>query len=268
MVNWVGHFVWHELVTTDMAEAKTFYAKVLDWTVHDAPMSGTAYSLFNAKDAPAAGMMKLTDQARQMGAMPYWLGYVRVEDVDAAAAQFSELGGIVHIPPTDVPNIGRFSVVSDPQMATLALIKGAQPAQAPPPQPNPLGHVVWNELFAADRKSAFSFYSAVFGWRKAEGAGEVENYEPLSAGDDVIGGILDKPDSLRIPFWLYFFAVDDIDSALERVKTGGGQVLYGPVALAAGGRIAHCRDPQSALFALLDRRRPVSFSTRAARRNS
>ena len=267
MVNSVGRFVWHELMTTDMVGAKAFYAKVLGWTARDAPMGGNSYSLFNTAEGPAAGVMKLPDEARQMGAKPYWLGYVRVDDVDAAAAQFKTFGGTVHVPPTDVPNIGRFSVVSDPQMATLALVKGARPAQEPP-QPRAPGHVVWNELFAADRKSAFAFYSAVFGWRRPEShAGAVEAYETISVGDDVIGGILDKSDALPIPFWLYFFSVDDVESGIERVKAGGGQVLYGPAALAAGGRIAHCRDAQGALFALLDRRRPVSFSTKAGTQN-
>jgi uncharacterized protein len=263
----VGGFVWHELITTDIAGAKAFYAKVLDWTVRDAPMSGNSYSLFSTTDAPAAGLMKLPDEARRMGVPPYWLGYVGVSDVDAVTAQFKRLGGRVHVPPTEVLNIGRFSVVADPQMATLALVKGARPAQEAQ-RPRRQGHVVWNELFAIDRKSAFAFYSSVFGWQRAEThAGAAENYEPLSTSGDVIGGILDKPETLPIPFWLFFFAVDDVESALARVTAGGGDVLLGPVALAAGGRIAHCRDPQGALFALLDRRRPTSFSTKAAPQN-
>jgi len=264
MVNSAGRFVWHELMTTDMTAAKAFYAKVLGWTVHDAPMAGGSYSLFNTAGAPAAGLMKLPEEARRMGAIPYWLGYVRVDDVDVAAAQFEKSGGTVHVPPTDVPGIGRFSVVSDPQMATLALVKGAEPPQEQQ-QPSAPGHAAWHELFASNRETAFSFYSAVFGWAKAESAGTTENYQPFSAGDDVIGGMLDKPDSLPISFWLYYFTVDDVEKAIERVKAGGGQILYGPAALPAGGRIAHCRDPQGALFALLDRRRPVSFSMTAGR---
>lgn len=260
-----GRFVWYELMATDMARAKAFYADLLGWTALDAPMPGFAYSLFSTADGPVAGLRTLGDDARRMGAIPYWLGYVYVDDVDAAVARLKELGGTVHVPPTDVPNISRFSIVSDPQMAPLALVKGARPAQEVPTQPDGPGHVVWHELFAADRKKAFDFYNAVLDWQKAENrAGPVDNYQTFSAGGDIIGGMLDKPHSLPNPFWLYYFAVDDIETCLDRVKAAGGEILYGPAALVGGGRVAHCRDPQGALFALLDRRKPVSFSTGAA----
>ena len=61
---------------------------------------------------------------------PHWIGYVGVDDVDAAVDRIKQLGGAVHIPPTDVPNISRFSVVADPQMATLALVKGLKSREA------------------------------------------------------------------------------------------------------------------------------------------
>ena len=83
-----------------------------------------AYSLFTAGDAPVTGLMKLPEDARRAGVTPHWIGYVGVDDVDAVVGQIKQLGGAVHVPPTDVPNISRFSVVADPQMATLALVKG------------------------------------------------------------------------------------------------------------------------------------------------
>jgi predicted enzyme related to lactoylglutathione lyase len=63
-----------------------------------------------------------------------------------------------------------------------------------------------------------------------------------------------KPATLPLPFWLYYFNIDDIQAAAKRVEAGGGQILYGPAAVPGGALILHCTDPQGAIFALLDRR--------------
>ena len=63
-----------------------------------------------------------------------------------------------------------------------------------------------------------------------------------------------KPPTLPLPFWLYYFNVDDIQAAAKRVEAGGGQIVYGPTEVPGGAWIVHCTDPQGAIFALLDRR--------------
>ena len=132
MVESQGRFVWYELMTWDMETAKTFYASVLGLGTRDAATPGLTYGLFTAGNAPVAGLMKLPDDAGRMGLTPHWIGYVGVDDVDAAANRTTLLGGAVHVPPTEVPGISRFSVIADPQMATLALVKGFRPTKARP----------------------------------------------------------------------------------------------------------------------------------------
>ena len=126
MMNSHGRFVWYELMTTDVKRAKAFYASVVGWGARSAPAPGSPYSLFTVGDFPVAGLMNLSEDARRTGAPPYWIGYVGVDDVDAAVNRVKQLGGTVYVPPTDVPNISRFSVIADPQRATLALVKGAE----------------------------------------------------------------------------------------------------------------------------------------------
>ena len=127
MVSSHGRFVWYELTTTDMKSVKAFYASVVgSGRVRGASMPGSAYSLFTIGDSPVTGLMNMPEQARRTGVTPRWTGYVGVDDVDAAVERIKQLGGAVYVPPTDVPNISRFSVVADPQMATLALVKGAK----------------------------------------------------------------------------------------------------------------------------------------------
>ena len=57
-----------------------------------------------------------------------------------------------------------------------------------------------------------------------------------------------------VPFWLFYFNVDDIDAAAERVKTAGGQIFEGPLEMPGGSWIARCTDPQGAAFALQGKR--------------
>jgi predicted enzyme related to lactoylglutathione lyase len=250
MVDCHGRFAWYELITTDMAAAKAFYARVIGWGARDASTADLAYALFNAGSASVSGLMDLPEDARKMGATPRWMGYVGVDDVDATADRIKRLGGAVYVPPTN-SNIGRISVVADPQMATLGLVEGLKPGQPPPAALDEPGRVGWHELLAADRQKAFAFYGEVFGWQTADAeTDQPDTYQLFSAGGQTIGGMFTKRPQEPVPFWLYYFNIGDIDAAAERVKTGGGRIFEGPHQLADGSWIARCTDPQGAFFAL------------------
>jgi hypothetical protein len=255
VVNSHGRFVWYELMTTDREIAGAFYASVVGWGMRDSSMPGLGYNLFSIGDYPVAGLMTLPEDARRTGAAPHWIGYVGVDDVDAAVSRIKQLGGTVYVPPTDVPNISRFSVVADPQMATLALVKGLKSGRAQSAALAARGCVGWHELLAADWEKAIAFYGELFGWQKAEShLDAMGTYQAFSAGGITIGGMFTKPETLPLPFWLYYFNIDDVQAAAKRVEAGGGQILYGPTAVPGGAWIVHCADPQGAVFALLDRR--------------
>src|SRR5450631_2593306 len=96
-----GRFVWYELLTTDTAAARAFYAEVVGWGAQDASTPDLAYCLFTLGNVPLGGLMELPEEARRMGATPRWLGYVDVDDVDAAAYRAKRLGGAVLVAPTD-----------------------------------------------------------------------------------------------------------------------------------------------------------------------
>jgi uncharacterized protein len=246
-----GRFMWYELATSDIAAAKTFYTKVMGWNALDVSMPGLAYALFTADKMTVTGVMGLPREAQKTGAGPRWIGYVGVDDVDAAAARCKELGGVVQVPPRDIPGISRFSIVADPQMATLALFKGLQPSQPRNVELGKPGHVSWHELLAADSETVFGFYDALFGWQKADSeVGPLGTYQSFSAAGQTIGGMFTKPSFVPVPTWLFYFGVRDIYTAAERVKVGGGEVLEGPLEIPGGTWIARCIDPQGALFAI------------------
>jgi predicted enzyme related to lactoylglutathione lyase len=250
-----GRFLWYELVTTDMEAAKAFYAEVVGWGTQDASMPGTAYTLFTAGGASVSGLMSLPEDAGKSGFRPSWLGYVGVDDVDATAERIRQLGGAVHVPPRDIPNISRVSVAVDPQMATIALFKWLTPGQAQPAELDTPGRVGWHELLAADWEKAWGFYGELFGWKKADAdIGAMGTYQLFSAAGQTIGGMFTKPPSVPVPFWLYYFNVGDIDAAVKRVKAGRGQIVDGPIEVPGSRWIVQCTDPQGAIFALVGKR--------------
>ena len=259
MVRHIGHFAWYELITTDVAAAKAFYTGVVGWDAKDASTSALAYTLFTSEGIPVGGLMDLPEDARKKGATSRWMGYVEVNDVDATADRIRRLGGAVYVPPTD-SNIGRISVVADPQMTTLGLIEGLKPGKWRPTDLDKAGRVGWHELLAADWKKAFAFYGELFGWQKAgTDIDPVDTYQLFSAGAQTIGGMFTKRPEDPVPFWLFYFNVGDIDAAAARVKSGGGQVFKGPLELPSGSWIARCRDPQGGAFALQGSRSQDGF---------
>jgi predicted enzyme related to lactoylglutathione lyase len=265
-----GRFAWYELITTDVEAAKAFYTNVIGWGTLDASAPGRVYTLFTAGKALVSGLMDLPEDARNMGGKPSWVGYVEVDDVDATANRIKRLGGVVHVPPTDVSNISRFSIFSDPQAARLALFKWLNPGQDQPAELGAPGRVGWHELLADDWEKALAFYGELFGWQKADAdIGKIGTYQLFSAGGQTIGGMLNKPAVIPVPFWLYYFNISDIDAAAQRVTTGGGQILDGPLEMPGGSWIVQCADPQGAIFALEGKRghNPIGYFERVAPRN-
>jgi predicted enzyme related to lactoylglutathione lyase len=253
MADYPGHFAWYELITTDMAAAKAFYAEVMGWGMRDASTSDLAYFLFTAGTASVIGLMELPEEARKMGATPRWIGYVGVNDVDAKAERIKRLGGAVYVPPTNT-NIGRISVVADPQTAAFALVEGLKPGLRQPVGMGEPGRVGWHELLADDWEKAFGFYGELFGWQKAAAEIAADTYQSFSAGGQTIGGMVTKRPLQPVAAWLYYFNIGDVEAAAERVKAAGGRIFEGPLELPDGSWIVRCTDPQGATFALQGKR--------------
>jgi uncharacterized protein len=245
-----GKFVWYELMTTDTAAAESFYRSVIGWTAQDAGMPDMAYTLFSAGDAKVAGLMAIPERILADGGHPFWMGHVAVDDVDATAALAKQQGGAVHREPTEIPGVGRFAVLADPQGAVLCVFKPSMthaPAAVPPGTP---GHVGWRELYAADWQPAFAFYEKLFGWTKADAIdmGAMGVYQLFAHGGTPIGGMMTKPPTIPRPFWGFYFNVDSLKAAIARVEAGNGKIVHGPQQVPGGSWIAQGLDPQGAGF--------------------
>ena len=121
-----GAFCWNELATTDAGAAKKFYTELLGWKLKESEATGFPYSEIVVGGSHVGGIYQMT--AEQGGMPSHWMAYVAVDDVDASAKRTEELGGKVTVPPMDIPNVGRFCVITDPTGARLSLIKLAGPS--------------------------------------------------------------------------------------------------------------------------------------------
>jgi predicted enzyme related to lactoylglutathione lyase len=116
-----GSVCWHELMTRDAAAAKRFYREVFGYDMEDQPMGSTAYTMLRKGDRREAGLMQITPE---MGPIPsHWLIYIAVADIEGTMETTKRLGGKAITDAMDVPGVGRFAVLQDPQGAVFAAIR-------------------------------------------------------------------------------------------------------------------------------------------------
>lgn len=254
-MNRQGDFIWYELLTRDIDAAAAFYGDVVGWTVQESGTPGIDYRLLVAPDGqPVAGLMAMPPGMPA----PTWLGYVAVDDVDAATADFVGAGATQHMPPTTMPGVGRMAMVSDPQHAALYLMRGESEAASTSfcgSEHATPGHFVWNELTAPDQDHAIAFYADRFGWRQ-EGAmpmGPLGDYKFLHNGPACIGAAMGMVPGGQAG-WQYYALVPDIDAAIARIAAGGGTVLQGPDEIPGGSFSVVAVDPMGARFGLVGAR--------------
>ncbi len=116
-----GAFSWCELMTTDVEAAKAFYVKLFGWDTEVMNMPGMTYTVVKAGGKGIGGIMGMPPDAPK-GMPPMWGSYVTVDDVDATAKTAEKLGAKLLVPPRDIPDVGRFCVIQDPQGAVISAI--------------------------------------------------------------------------------------------------------------------------------------------------
>lgn len=248
-----GRFVWYQLNAVDVDAARDFYTALLGWNTDqwdngdDEP-----YTMFVRGEVPIGGIMALPDEARTAGAPQHWLAYISSPDVDKTVMKARDHGAQVYVPTVEMPEVGRFSVLADPQGASFAAYT---PAEAPEdsafdPQ---IGDASWHELMTTDYEKASGFYTDLFGWERIEDMdmGEMGIYRIFGRQGKALGGMFNKTaDMPAPPNWLIYFRVKNVDDGVKKVKALGGQILNGPMEVPGGDQIAQCMDPQGGAFAI------------------
>jgi predicted enzyme related to lactoylglutathione lyase len=258
MMGHQGKFIWYELMSRDPAAARDFYTRVVGWNARDAGGENEGYTMLLSGERGVGGIADLNRACGEDDGRPGWFGYFAVADVDSAAERIGAAGGAVLRAPGDIPNVGRFAVVADPQGAAFMLLApNGDGAMAPLARMAP-GSVGWHELYTTDWESAFGFYSEQFGWTRDQAVdmGEMGTYQLFAPaeGEEAIGGMMNMP-QLPSPAWGFYFVVEGLDSAAERVKSAGGEVVMGPMQVPDGSFVIQGRDPEGTMFALVSQTR-------------
>lgn len=265
MANRHGDFIWYELMTSDADGAREFYSAILGWNIEGHSSAPMDYRMISASDGPVAGLMPLTAEMQSGGARSCWAGYILVDNVDLTADAAVAGGGSIHMPPWDVPGIGRMAFIADPHGATFYIMKPAPPADKPDAESKSfaatepmIGHCAWNELSSTDAEASKAFYGNLFGWVKdgEMDMGPLGKYEFLkdALGRFALGAIMPKMAEMRIPMWIYYFRVPDIDVAVATTRAKGGQILQEPAEIPGGDFSMVGTDPQGAAFGLVGAR--------------
>jgi hypothetical protein len=123
-----GVFCWTEVITSDVEANKAFYANVFGWEFKQSQATGEDFEYLehNTPGAyPQGALFKMTQEMCGDGPIPppHFMNYIAVDDVDAVAANVEGLGGKMIVPPSDIPNVGRFCMIQDPAGAMVSLIK-------------------------------------------------------------------------------------------------------------------------------------------------
>lgn len=245
-------FVWYELMTSDLKSAEKFYSAVVGWSTEDFGGADFPYTIVKAGETGVGGLMNIPAQAAKMGAQAAWMGYIYAADVDARTDSIKAEGGAVHRAPEDIPGVGRFSVVADPQGAMFMLLAPQGPEQPPAPM-GTVGHIGWRELYTDGWEKALDFYSSQFGWTKDQSVdmGEMGTYQLFAIDGEQAGGMMNRTPNIPMPCWGFYFNVSGIDDAAARVTTNGGKIQMGPMEVPGGSWVVNCVDPQGAAFSLV-----------------
>ncbi len=247
----LGKFVWYDLMSTDAGTSRGFYTQLFGYLVDEIPMPPpmAPYPMLKVGQNGLGGIVPFDPMH---GWPSHWMPYVGVDDVDAACAKVERLGGVVQVPPSAIPNVGRFAVVSDPTGGTMSLIAMDNPG-SPEDLPKGEGAVAWNELLTNDFDKAGPFYAELLGWGRSQmdmGASGV--YHLFMQGAEQAAGMTSLPPGAPRPMWLCYFAVPGCDTSTRKAEQLGAKVQMAPFSVPGVGRMAVLTDPSGAAFAVFE----------------
>ena len=241
---------WVDLGTSDTDAARAFYGELFGWTADEpGPVEETGgYTMFRNDGRLVAGLGPLMSDGQPVA----WSTYVSTDDLDGLTERAKAAGATVIVEPMQVTDAGRMAFYMHPAGGVIGAWepgrhKGAELVNEP-------GSFTWNELQTRDIDGAKAFGEAVFGWTTSEADMGNGVYTLFNVGENSVAGATDVPPGVpeEIPsYWMTYFAVDDADAAVAKVRELGGSVPMEPMDAEGVGRFAVVTDPQGAIFGVI-----------------
>jgi uncharacterized protein len=241
-----GKPIWLDLGTSDTESANKFYGSLFGWERMDLGPEAQGYAFWNLNGQMVCGFGPLTMPEQP----PAWLPYIATDDVDKTLAAVKENGGDTVFGPLDVFDTGRMGIFRDTAGAVLALwqpksMSGYRVQDQP-------GSFTWFELTTPDVATAKKFYGAVFGWETKDSEEPPPYSEWQVDGKSIGGATTPNPNAPADapPYWLVYFASDDVDATASKAAELGGTPIVRPMDY-PGGRFTIIQDPQGATFGVV-----------------
>jgi predicted enzyme related to lactoylglutathione lyase len=238
----VGKVVWHDLLTHDLAAVQQFYSELFGWQFQGT--GNDTYTVINHNGRAIGGVVYVKLGSNEPN-RSQWVSYLSVSDVDRAAQQVREAGGVIHTEPVDFPERGRLTVVSDPQGALIALVRSTNgdPLDMDPP----INEWMWAELWTTDLKAAGDFYQALVGYEfDTRELYEETTYHVFQRDGKPRAGVIEIEWQDIPPNWLAYVRVEDPAAIAARVESLGGHVFLAPDDNIRNGDVAIIVDPSGA----------------------
>jgi predicted enzyme related to lactoylglutathione lyase len=151
----------------------------------------------------------------------------------------------------DIPTVGRFAAVMDPQGAVLMpFVPSGPPGAMPEAEVPPPGTFCWDELMTTDPAKAVEFYKAIYGWTVTEQQMAHGTYYVLHRGDRMAGGIMKLPMPGVPVYWGTYVAVAHLEASLKRAEALKAKVVVPPNDIPGMGRFAVFTDPVGATLSM------------------
>ncbi len=247
----LGKFVFAELVTPDLADAKRFYGGLFGWHFNDSPEGGAARATLDGRPVAALAQRPIPPGGSRR---PAWLRFIAVSDLDATRKTALANGArLLSMPPRDLSGHSRTAVFADPQGAVFGAISA--PDGDPPDVLADPGEWIWCSLQTGNADEGASFYQKVFDYDVFEMPADGDRQHLLLASEDYARGSVNteaRTGSAAHPHWLHYVRVDDATASAARAVALGGQVLVEPRPDRQGGKVAVVADPEGAAIGLLE----------------
>lgn len=239
--------VWHELITKDIAAARSFYGGLFGWTFSEPKALETSTYVVASLDGQAvAGLLRLPDSAGVNNSQ--WLSYFRVPSTALAVDAATSAGGRVLVKPVELQGRGRGALLLDTEGAPFAVL---EPSRAAPWEGRtPQNGWLWNELFTNDPAKAAAFYGKVFGFEPAKRLVDGSERLGFARGGVPVAGLQRIPADGPRPNWLPTIRVADVEQLAAKVAGLGGRLIMPPQAGIRAGNVAIIADPTGAAFAV------------------
>ena len=244
-----GQFVWHELITDDLAASRQFYRELLGWEFEHTSRLGKPYSLARVGDRYVGGIVAV-DRKPSDEAISQWVSYMLVSDIEKATQAVERGGGSVLVQPVGLGTDSRAALVVDSLGAPFGLLQTPEDLSQLLEGTIPHGGFLWRDYLAQDVEAALSFYADFAGFGRERRSGNLNHYVLRQGRGGA--GLLPIENAPVESNWLPYVRVEDAAALASRTKDLGGEVLLEPSPGIRNGELTIVAGPSGAALALVE----------------